>query len=65
MIDYWRDIVNEKKNIYNSEKNLEKIIIETNFLTKYFKIKSFLRSWIKSKRKIVVFYYQKIISKFN
>ena len=64
-INYWENIINKEKNKESLDVNLEKLIIENKLTTKYFKIKSFTKSWLKSKWKIVDFYRQKIISIFH
>ena len=64
-VNYWENIVNKEKNKALLDTNLEQLIIENKLTTKYFKIKSFTKSWLKSKWKIIDFYYQKIISMFH
>ncbi len=64
-LNYWENIVNKEKNKALLDKNLEQLIIENKLTTKYFKIKSFTKSWLKSKWKKIDFYYQKIISIFH
>ena len=62
-IDYWKNIVIRSKELSPADKHVEKRIIESNFVTKYFKYKIFIKSWLKSKLKILLFYYEKIKSK--